>query len=404
MIELRRYGCALTVFSCALLFGSPAQAQTEPVKIGLTGPFTGGSAPMGESMRNGVRLMIAEYNKAGGLLGRPVLLVERDDQASPERGAAIAKELVEKERVVATIGIVNTGVGLSSIEYYQQAKIPIVIAVSTGSVLTRKYAPPAAPENYVFRVSPRIQTEVALLVEELAKRKFRRVAILADSTAYGEAGLTDLKPALAAKAIDIVAVERYNIGDRSMRAQLKRAQVSGAQALVTYGIGPELAVIAKDRAAMRWKAPLYGSWTLSMQNFIEEAGKAGEGALMPQTFIQIASNLRRNMFIVNYMSNFNTNRIGSPMSAAQGYDAALLLIAAINQAKGSTDGKQIKDALDNLQKPVYGVVTTYAHPFTPEDHDAITVNMLAMGRVQDGRVVYAHEEDARRGLLERRKR
>jgi branched-chain amino acid transport system substrate-binding protein len=402
MIELRQCGCALAVFVCTLLFGTLAPAQTEPVKIGLTGPFTGGSAPMGESMRNGVRLRIAEYNKYGGLLGRPIELVERDDQANPERGAAIAKELVEKEKVVATIGIVNTGVGLASIDHYQRAQVPLLIAVSTGSALTRKYAPPAAPENYIFRVSPRIDVETAFLAEELAKRNLRRVAILADSTPYSEAGLNDLRSAIGSKSLDLVTVERYDIGNHDMRAQLKRAQASGAQVLVTYGIGPELAAIAKNRGEMRWKVPFYGSWTLSMQNFIEVAGKDGIGALMPQTFIQEASNIRRNTFMVDYKNNFRTEHIASPMSAAQGYDAALLLIAAINQARGA-DGKRIKDALENLQKRVYGVVTTYDHPFKPDDHGAITFNMLVLGRVQDGRVVYAYEHDERRGLLERRK-
>ena len=68
----------------------------DPIKIGVAGPFTGGSSSMGVSMRDGVRLAIDEINKAGGVLGRQLLAVERDDEAKNERGVQIAQELVNK--------------------------------------------------------------------------------------------------------------------------------------------------------------------------------------------------------------------------------------------------------------------------------------------------------------------
>src|SRR5437763_3169031 len=97
MILFYRSICSLSFVAFLLSICNVASAQTGPIKIGLTGPFSGGSAPMGESMRNGVRLLIDDYNKYGGLLGREIQIVERDDQANPTIGAAIAKELVEKE-------------------------------------------------------------------------------------------------------------------------------------------------------------------------------------------------------------------------------------------------------------------------------------------------------------------
>jgi len=78
---------------------------------------------MGESMRNGVRLAVDEINSIGGIHGRPIEVIERDDQANNELGARIADELTQM-KVTATIGIVNTGVGLASIDHYQKSKIP----------------------------------------------------------------------------------------------------------------------------------------------------------------------------------------------------------------------------------------------------------------------------------------
>ena len=81
-----------------------SRGAAEPIKIGVSGPFTGGSAPMGVSMRDGVKLAAAEINAKGGVLGRQIQLVERDDEAKNERGVQIAQELINKEKVVATVG------------------------------------------------------------------------------------------------------------------------------------------------------------------------------------------------------------------------------------------------------------------------------------------------------------
>ncbi|HEU4622241.1 MAG TPA: ABC transporter substrate-binding protein, partial [Burkholderiaceae bacterium] len=105
----------------------PASSQAEPIRLGVSGPFTGGSAPMGESMRNGIRLAARELNALGGALGRPIELIERDDRANPALGRKIAEEFVRTD-VSAAIGVVNTGVGMASIDVYQQARVPLMVA------------------------------------------------------------------------------------------------------------------------------------------------------------------------------------------------------------------------------------------------------------------------------------
>ena len=373
-------------------------AHAETLRIGVSGPFTGGSSPMGESMLNGILLATEEINNIGGINGKRIELVVRDDEAKPEVGAKIAEELV-KSKVVATIGIVNTGVGLASIDAYQNARIPLMIAVSTGTSLTRKYAPPAAPENYIFRVAPTLDLEAKVVAADLKRKGLNNVAVLADTTAYGEAGLKAFVEQAAAAGVKVVSEERFKIGDQDMSAQVRQAKASDAQAIVVWGIGPELAAIAHNKDAAGWKVPLLGSWTLSMRNFIDYSGKAGEGALMPQTFIQDATSSSKTGFLLEYKRHFKTDVISSPMSAAQGYDGMHLLHLALRQAN-STDGSKIREALENLGKRYQGVITSYSKPFSKQDHDAITQNMLLMGQVSAGRVGYAYADDSKRsGLL-----
>ena len=388
MIRLTRLASAL-----ALAASATCVFAVDPIKIGVDGPFTGGSSSMGVSMRDGVRLAVDEINKAGGVLGRPIQLVERDDEAKNERGVQIAQELINKEKVVALVGYINTGVALASERFFQEAKIPVMNNVATGSLVTHQFDD--QPENYIFRNSAHDSIQAPMVVEEaITRRGYKKVAILADSTNYGQLGRADLEKALELKGIKPVAVEKFNIKDVDMTAQLLKAKEAGAEVVLTYGIGPELAQIANGMTKLGWKVPMIGSWTLSMANFIDNAGPGGEGARMPQTFIQEPTTPKRQSFIVAYLKTFNpkNSRIDSPVSAAQGYDSIYLLAAAIKQA-GSTEGPKIKAALEDLKAPVEGVVTTYRKPFTKTDHEAITANIPVFGEVRGQRVVYAYPDD-----------
>ena len=114
--------------------------------------------------------------------------------------------------------------------------------------------------------------------------------------------------------------------------------------------------------------------------------------MMPQTFIQMPTTPKRKAFIEAYQKAYNIDRMPSPVSAAQGYDSVYLLAAAMKQA-GSTDGRKVRAALENLNEKVEGVVTTYDKPFTATDHEAISNNIVVFGQVKNGRVVPAHPDD-----------
>ena len=387
--------------AAVLALGVSAAQAADPIKIGLSGPFTGGSSSMGVSMRDGVKLAVQEINKNGGVMGRPIELIERDDEARNELGVQIAQELINKEKVVATVGFINTGVALASQRFYQEAEIPVMNNVATGTLITQQFA--KERNNYIFRTSASDAIQSVMIVDEaITRRGFKKPAILADSTNYGQLGREDLVKALAAKGMKPVAEEKFNIGDTDMTSQLLRAKEAGADVILTYGIGPELAQIANGQAKLGWKVPLVGSWTLSMASFIDTAGANGNGALMPQTFIQMPTTPKRAEFIKQYQDAYKIDRMPSPVSAAQGYDSVYLLAAAIEQAK-STDGRKIKDALEDLKTTVKGVVTVYDKPYSKADHEAITANIPVFGEVKGGRVQPAHEDDLKGDKAERAK-
>ena len=383
------------IFAVAAAAMLTTGAYAADIKVGVAGPFTGGSSSMGVSMRDGVRLATKEINAAGGINGNKIVLVERDDEAKNERGVQIAQELINNEKVVATLGYINTGVALASQRFYQDAKIPVINNVATGTLITKQF--PNAPENYVFRNAAADNIQAPMIAKEaVEKRGLKKVAILADSTNYGQLGREDLEKALKTYGVTPVATEKFNIGDVDMTSQLLKAKNAGAEVILTYAIGPELAQIANGMGKLGWKKTMIGSWTLSMASFIDTAGKNGNGATMPETYIQTPSTTaKRKSFQEAYLKEFKpkNNNIASPVSAAQGYDSVYLLAAAIKQAN-STEGPKILAALQDLKTPVDGVVMTYNKPFSATDHEAIKAKDVVMGVVEDGRVEFLNAEDA----------
>ena len=186
-----------------------------------------------------------------------------------------------------------------------------------------------------------------------------------------------------------------------MTAQLLKAMSLGALAILIWAIGPEEAAVSNGIAKLGMKIQLIGGWTLSMSNYIDNAGANGNGTMMPQTFIEEPVSPMAKTFIESYHKAYGVTRIPSAVAAAQGYDAVLIFAAAVKQA-GSTDSRKIRDALENLQSPVEGVIAKWVKPYTkwnPADvttHEAFRREQTVMGMVKDGRVVFANDADRAR--------
>jgi branched-chain amino acid transport system substrate-binding protein len=382
-------------------------AAADSVKIAITGPFTGGSAPMGVSMRDGAKLAIAELNAADGIqVGNrklPIEVVERDDEAKNERGALIAQELASMPDLAGVIGSVNTGVVVAGDRYLQEKGITKIITPAAGTESMSQWCKPEVKDLSIFRFAADDGIQSAMVVSEAVRRGFTKVALLHDSTNYGVSGRDDLLRRIHDQGgkLQVVATEKFNIGDKDMTAQLLRCKAAGAQAILIWGIGPELAAVANGMAKLGIKDPLIGGWPLSMSNFIDNAGKNGDGTLMPQTFIEENVTPRAAAFVENYHKAYKVARIPSPVSAAQGYDAVLIFAAAVKQAQ-STDTHKIKAALEDLKAPVSGVIAVWRHPYSrwnPADestHEAFRREQTVMGMVEDGKVVFANPADRER--------
>lgn len=390
----------------ALFFSVNALAELPPIRIGVIGPVTGKSSEaMGQSISGGARVFLSDVSQMGGILGRRVELVERDDQAKPEVGVAMARELVEKEKVVAIVGFGNTGVALAAAKYIQDAKVPLIVTGATGVAVTKNFGPAAFPTSYIFRLAASDALQpVVILNDVIDRRKIEKIALIHDESPYGLAGKASMMAELDRRNIKPVDVESFKVGDPDMIAQLQRAKDAGAQAIVMYCLGPDAAMVAKSAEKLHLRLPLVGPWGMSQQTFIDKAGDSAEGARMAVTFIENDLSSASNEFSLTYRKINNTNHIPSAVAAAQTYDALRLLALAMFQAN-SSDPTQIRNALEDLkQRTTSTIVSRYYKPFSATDHEAIAQNMVILGEVRNGKIVYAYKEDANNGLIARVKK
>lgn len=380
---------------------APSTSSTiKPIRLGLIVPLTGGSSDMGNSARIGAQIALNEINQVGGYLGRPLELLIRDDKADPETGLKAAEELVLREKVIATVGFCNTGVAMKALDVFQKNQSVLLVTCATGTAITYKY--PAA-ESYIFRNSARDALQTQFLIDDVVKRGYKRVALLVDTTGYGDAGLKDLEAAIGKAGLAPPAIVRFKIGVKSVDEELKQLKQTGADVLIGWTVGPEEGVIAASRAAIGWKAPFFGPWGLSHASAFLGSSGTVDGSFMVQTALPNVYLERSSSFITAYTKLSREKPMGSMMSAAQTYDATHLLLRAMFESKGNFSGTSLKTSLENLPRPYYGVVTTYEKPFSATDHDAISSNMLWLGTWRGGERAYAYKEDEKRASVIRRK-
>jgi branched-chain amino acid transport system substrate-binding protein len=383
-------------YSLFFYVGLSISSPLKPIKVGLSGPQTGGSASMGISLFHGAHIAVDEINEKGGVLGRELIFVERDDQSNLDIANQIAKDLIHNESIVAHIGYCNTGLVLGSASNFQEAKIPLIIPCSSGTAPTQMYL--NQPINVIFRVGLNEFYQAKMIAHEIVKRRgLKRIAMLSDTTPYGVGTARDNIEALSGYAVTPIMHEKFNIGDLDMSVQLKKAKELKADVILAIGIGPELAVIAKNMKHLKIETPLIGTWTMGQTSFLDNAGFAGNYATMPETFIQASNTKLKKKFIDKYLERYKpfNRRIGSCIAAAQSYDAVYLLSLAIEQAQ-TTDSVSIIRALENLEKPYDGLIKYYKAPYSFQNHECLNDEDAVMGMVINGRVVYGYREDSKK--------
>ncbi len=367
----------------ALAFAATtATAIAQDIKIGYNSDQSGsGAAEHGLSGRFGVEAAIEDVNKAGGVLGRKLVLVNRDDTGQPPKSIQNMNELIDNEKVAAVIGPTNSGNALAWLHIPQQKKVPVISHVATATEITQRYA--KEPHNYIFRVSMVDREQISLLVAYAVKAsKSKKIAVIGDSTGYGQLGVKDATEILKLHGITPVATEKFGPKDTDMTSQLAKVRAAEADTLIVYALADANAQLLKSMEKVNYFPVTLGSWANVATPLPNIAGKKLAEHLIFAASITETSNDKAKALNARILAKEKSLPVF--VTAAQGYDCVMLLAAAITKA-GSTDGEKVHDALRAVDN-VAGIIKTYNKPFAPGDHEGLGVADFRLARWKDGKV------------------
>jgi branched-chain amino acid transport system substrate-binding protein len=384
---MRRVMLLLLVLCLGLVIPPSGQAG-EPVKIGLAAAVSGGSAASGEAIKRGLQIAMDEVNAQGGVLGgRKLELVIRDDEGNPAKGVTIARELVEREKVVAVFGGLHTTVALAQVPVWHELSTPYMGAWAAGTEIARNGKSP----NFVFRVSANDDYADKFLVRyatEVLKRG--KPGLLLENTAWGQSNEVGLNKWLGQKNIKQVGIEKFNWNDPDMSPQLLRLKNAGADHIIMVANAPEGAQVVKSRAKIGWEIPMVAHWGISGGRFAELTGDLSDGVAFLQTYSFFGKQNERGQAVLKALKDKygvkGPEEVIAPVGTANAYDGLHLVALAIQQA-GSTEGSKVREALENLKTEYKGLIKTYKRPFTPDQHDALTDDDYIMVVWKGGKIV-----------------
>lgn len=370
-----------TAALCAMSAGA---AMAQDIKFGFNADQSGtAAAELGMAARHGFELAIEDINKAGGLLGKKVVPVIRDDTGTPPKSIQNMTELIDSEKVAVVVGPTNSGNALAWLHLAQQKKVPVIVPVATATDITKRYQ--AEAQNYIFRVSMVDREQVALLLAYAVKStKNKKIAFIADSTGFGTQGIKDATEVLALHGLTPVAVEKFGPKDTDMTSQLAKIRDAGADTLLIYGLADGNAQTLRSMEKINYMPTAIGTWGNMSSVLVNTAGKKLSEHLVFATSTAEDSNPRATALAQRVRERYPS--MVTFVSAAQAYDSVMLVAAAIKQA-GTTDGAKLAATLESDMPDVQGIVKLYKKPFSKSDHEGLGVEDFRLGKWKDGKVI-----------------
>ena len=380
------FRCALIAGTAALFATMPAKAE-ETVKLGLVAAMSGQSAKAGEAIVRGLSLAVDEINAKGGLLGKKVELLVRDDESNPAKGVVAARELVQREKATALFGGLDTPVSLAIVPFVNSAKVPFMGVWAAGTPITRN----GAVENYVFRVSAVDElVDIALVDYALKKYSTKKAGLILINNPWGESNEQGLKAALAAKTIPYVGIEKFETNDVDVVPQLTRLRQAGADVLFLVANVAPSAQVVKSLDRMSWDVPVVSHWGPAGGRFSELAGPSGARVHFIQTYSFSGKLSSKGEAVLaalktRYPEIKSLADVTPAVGIANAYDGMHLTALAIANA-GSTEGPKIRQgfyAIDQYD----GLIKSYSKPFTPASHDALGPEDYIFTYFKEGEII-----------------
>jgi branched-chain amino acid transport system substrate-binding protein len=377
----RKYASITLTLALALVF-SACGGEKEKIYIGLAGPL---SAANGLSMRQAAEMAVAEINDSGGIDGRMLELVMRDDSASQSRGIDVASELKGNPDVVAVIGHVNSAVSLRAATIYNATD-------SAGSPVLQISPASSAPAlthagEWTFRVTPTDLEFSPALAEHARRLGLTKAAVLYANDDYGQGVMTTFQSSFQKQSGQVVSADPYLPAvvaeGTELDPYLMRAMGRGADALVIGGQAAEGIKIIQAARRLGFRGQILGSDGLTG---VKDAGPVAEGVFVSSAFLPDRADTTAQRFVTAYRGRY-ANALPDHRGAMT-YDIVYLLAAALRQA--GTDRQALRDYVARIGSaggpaPHAGV----SGPIAFDENGDVKGKPVMVGVVRRGQLVTA---------------
>ncbi len=303
--------------------GDGGTADLVEVKIGVSSPFTGDIAALGLGIRNGAQLAIEEAAPELEEMGIALSMLAVDDAGDPKTGVNAANQMVSDNAVVGVVAHLNSGVSIPTSAVYNEAGIVQISPASTNPALTLQ-----GFEN-VFRVCT-IDTVQGSFAAEYAYDElgFTSVAVIDDSTPYGEGLAAEFAKAFEAKGGEVTSTDKIQVKDQDFTALVTKIRGDSPDLIYFGGMYTEGALISKQAKEAGFEGPLMGGDGLYTQQFVDIAGAANaEGDFATSVGLPLSEQPKGQEFTEMFEATFPGQTIEAYDTYA--YDAAMVIIEAI---------------------------------------------------------------------------
>jgi len=353
--------------------------DTTPIKVGTIMSLTGPLAVFGVPEKQAIQLAFDQVNAAGGINGHKTSVTIYDAAGDTAQGTTLTRKLLEEDNVKLIVGGgASSGVALAM----QKLLTPKSIFFATGEA-DPTLSNPVDGNPTTFQTTVTSDTVVSSLLAYASKNGAKKIAILGDTGAFGQSGVTSAKN-LASKYNVTVVSQDYAATSTDLTPQLKQLQAQNPDAYIIWTASPSGVIAIKNAAALGLKGLVMTSHAYGNPAFMTQAGDAAKILTVPvvnatvysQAAAQLPAAQKTELlnFATAYKAAYNQE---ISIYAAEAYDAAQIAIRALKATKGNTDGKKMAAALEaggNFQ----GVMGTFH--FSKTDHYGLLPSDVKMAK------------------------
>ncbi|HUT31726.1 MAG TPA: ABC transporter substrate-binding protein [Sedimentisphaerales bacterium] len=323
---------------------SGCEDKADSVRIGFFGPLTGPTAQAGQALRNGALIAIDEINAEGGLLGKPVILIEQDDRSSPEQAVKSVIRLVHLSKVTAIVGSLHSGNILAAAPVIEQSGTPMVGAGTSPTWLEKGY-------TCLFRAVGNSELSVSELARYAKRAGIKKVSVIQSNDEYGMVGGRLFAEYATRAGIEISANESFTHGDRDFTGQFVKMLKVEPDAVLIWALGDDLGALTKQLRQAGYDGLVLGAEGYTLPQVLKIAGKAADNVVFPAQYLvpeqpQDAPDPLMRSFLTRYFERFGEMPVSD--NAFRGYDSVRIIAEAIKRAN-TLDREKVCRAIGNIE-------------------------------------------------------